>query len=166
MAVFIWQALRHLVGWSSLPFPTLMHWFPKRDAPEVLRALGGIAVEQVSLPKTLLQLTDRRGRPDLGMRYRHIAESLGRGETLSQALFAEGLITPLQKDAIAAGERGGHLQFVLFSLADAIEQREFRRGAYWAELLKPFAIVTCGIATGFVVIALFLPVIKLLNDLS
>lgn len=166
IALLFWQALRHIVGWSSLPYPAVMHWFPRRDAAEVLRALGGIASEQASLPQKVLLLTDRRGRPDLGARYRRISESLSRGETLSQSLDAEGFLSAPQREAVSAGERGGHLSFVLFALAEAIEQREFRRSAYWSEMLKPVAIVTCGLLTGFVVFAMFVPLIKIINALS
>ena len=166
MAWFCWQALRYIVGWSSLPFPAVMYWFPKRDAPEILRAVASIASDQTSLPQQMLLLIDRRGRPDLGARYRRISESLSRGEPLSQSLYSEGVLTTLQKEAVAAGERGGHLSFVLFSLADAIEQRENRRSAYWAEMLRPMAVVTCGLITGFIVFAMFVPLIKLLNELS
>lgn len=166
IALLLWHALRHLIGWSSLPFPVLMHWFPKRDAPEVLRALGGIAREGASIPQKLLLLVERPGRPDLGARYQRISDAMSAGKPLSESLFAEGVLTSRQAEAVAAGERGGHLEFVLFSLAEAAEQREYRRGAFWAELLKPIAVVTCGLVTAFIVIALFLPLVKLLNDLS
>ena len=166
IALLIWHAMRHLIGWSSLSFPVLMHWFPKRDAPEVLRALGGIVREGQLLPQKLLLLAERPGRPDLGSRYQRVAESMRFGETLSDALYGQGLLTDLQREAVAAGERGGHLEFVLFSLAEAAEQREFRQGAYWAELFKPIAVVTCGLITAFVVIAMFLPLVKLLEELS
>jgi type IV pilus assembly protein PilC len=166
ISLLLWHMLRHLVGWSSLPFPVLMHWFPKRDAPEVLRALGGIAREGVSIPQKILLLIERPGRPDLGARYRRVSESMSDGVSLSDSLYDEGILTRLQCEAVAAGERGGHLEFVLFSLAESAEQREYRRGAYWAELLKPIAIVACGFVTAFVVIAMFLPLVKLLNELS
>ncbi len=166
IALLIWHAMRHLIGWSSLPFPVLMHWFPKRDAPEVLRALGGIARLGASIPQKLLLLAERPGRPDLGARYQRISDSMSAGLPLSASLYEQGLLTPLQRESVAAGERGGHLEFVLFSLAEAAEQREFRRGAYWAELFKPIAVVACGLVTAFVVIALFLPLVKLLNELS
>ena len=166
MLFLVWHAMQHIVGWSSLRFPVLMHWFPKRDAPEVLRAVAGIAREGVSIPERMLLLTERPGRPDLGARYQRIADSMSAGETLSNALYNQELLTPLQRESVAAGERGGHLEFVLFSLADALDQREFRRGAYWAELLKPVAIVACGLMTAFVVIALFMPLVKLLAELS
>ncbi len=166
MALLLWHSMRHLIGWSSLPFPVLMHWFPKRDAPEVLRALGGIAREEASIPQKLLLLVERPGRPDLGARYRRISESLNCGTRLSDALFDQGLLTRLQRESVAAGERGGHLEFVLFSLAEAAEQREYRQGAYWAELLKPIAVVACGLVTAFVVLALFMPLVKLLEELS
>lgn len=166
IALLLWHSLRHLIGWSSLPFPVLMHWFPKRDAPEVLRALGGIARAGASLPQKLLLLVERPGRPDLGARYQRISDSMSAGKPLSASLYEQGILTSQQSEAVAAGERGGHLEFVLFSLAEAAEQREYRRGAYWAELLKPIAIVSCGLVTAFVVVALFLPLVKLLNELS
>ncbi len=166
MALLLCHAIRHVIGWSSLPFPVLMHWFPNRDAPEVLRALGGIAREGQSIPQKLLLLVERPGRPDLGARYQRISESMSFGESLSDALYDEGILTRLQTESVAAGERGGHLEFVLFSLAEAAEQREYRQGAYWAELLKPIAVVACGLVTAFVVLALFLPLVKLLEELS
>ena len=166
MILIGWNALRHIRGWSSLSFPTLMHWFPKRDAPEVLRALGGIARQGLSIPHKMLLLVHRPGRPDLGARYQRMSESMSAGETLSNAMFGEGIISPLQRESVAAGERGGHLEFVLFSMADALEQREFRRGALWAELLKPISVVGGGLLTAFVVISLFIPLVKLLSELS
>ncbi len=165
ISLLIWHSLRHIIGWSSLPFPVLMHWFPKRDAPEVLRALGGIAREGASIPQKLLLLVERPGRPDLGARYQRISESLSAGQALSDALYDQGLLSRLQRESVAAGERGGHLEFVLLSLAEAAEQREYRQGAYWAELLKPIAVVACGLVTAFIVIAMFTPLVKLLNEL-
>ena len=166
ITLLVWHAVRHLIGWSSLSYPVVMHWFPKRDAPEVLRALGGIAREGQSIPQKLLLLAERPGRPDLGARYQRIAESMTAGKALSDSLYDQGLLTRLQRESVAAGERGGHLEFVLFALAEAAEQREYRQGAYWAELLKPIAVVVCGLVTAFVVIAMFMPLVKLLNELS
>ncbi len=166
ITLLLWHALRHVIGWSSLPFPVLMHWFPRRDAPEVLRALGGIAREGAAIPQKLQLLVDRPGRPDLGARYLRISESMSAGETLSNSLLDEGLLTRLQCESVAAGERGGHLEFVLFSLAEATEQREYRRGAYWAELLKPIVVVVCGLVTAFIAVAMFMPLVKMLYELS
>lgn len=166
MVIFYWKALRHIVGWSSLSFPAVMYWFPKRDAPEVLRALAGIATGLAPLPQQILQLKNRPGRPDLGARYQRISESISNGQTLSQSLCSEHILTPLQGEAVAAGERGGQLSFILFSLADSIEQRELRQSAYWAETLKPFFILISGLITGFVVFAMFVPLIKLIDKLS
>jgi type II secretory pathway component PulF len=166
IVLFCWQTLRHIVGWSSLSLPAVMYWFPRRDAPEVLRALAGITTGMTPLPQQILQLTNRPGRPDLGARYHRISESIRSGQTLSHSLHAEGLLTPLQCEAVAAGERGGQLSFILFSLADAIDQRELRQSADWAEMLKPFVVVVSGLVTGFIVFAMFVPLVKLISRLS
>jgi type II secretory pathway component PulF len=61
---------------------------------------------------------------------------------------------------------GGQLSFILFSLADAIDQRELRQSADWAEMLKPFVVVVSGLVTGFIVFAMFVPLVKLISRLS
>ena len=164
MVALIWQMLLHIVGWSSLSIPILMHFFPRRDAPEILRVIAGMIREQASLPEKLRSLVDRRGRPDLGARYQRIADRIIAGETLSQALSREGVLSSSQTEAVAAAERGGHLEFVLFAMADAIEQREFRRSATWAELLKPASVLVCAGVVGFIVIAFFMPLVKMLKE--
>lgn len=164
ISAIAWQMLRHVIGWSSLPMPILMHFHPRRDAPEVLRVIGGLIREQASLPEKLRELVTRRGRPDLGARYQRIANRIDSGELLSVALLQEGILSRAQADAIAAAERGGHLEFVFFALADAAEQREFRQSATWAELVKPLSVLACGALVAFIVLAFFLPLVKILKE--
>lgn len=162
----VWMLLRHIVGWNSLSVPILMHFHPRRDAPEILRVLAGLIRDQAALPEKLKELSHRRGRPDLGARYHRIGDWLIAGESLSQALFHEGVLSPAQTEAVAAAERGGHLEFVLFAMADAAEQREFRQSSTWAELFKPLSTLVCAALVAFFVIAFFLPLVKLLKELS
>lgn len=166
MTTLIWMMLRHVVGWSSLSMPLLMHFHPRRDAPEILRVIAGLIRDQAALPEKLRELVDRRGRPDLGARYQRMADRMAAGETLSHALSSEGVLTGAQTEAITAAERGGHLEFVLFALADALEQREFRQSSTWAELIKPVSVLACAALVGFFAIAFFLPLVKLLKELS
>lgn len=162
----VWMLLRHIVGWSSLSVPILMHFHPRRDAPEILRVLAGLIRDQAALPEKLKDLSHRRGRPDLGARYHRMGDRLMAGESLSLALFNEGVLSPAQTEAVAAAERGGHLEFVLFAMADALEQREFRQSSTWAELVKPVSTLVCAALVGFFVLAFFLPLVKLLKELS
>lgn len=162
----VWMLLRHVVGWSSLSIPILMHFHPRRDAPEILRVLAGLIRNQAALPEKLQELAQRRGRPDLGARYHRMGDRLAAGESLSQTLSNEGVLSPAQTEAVAAAERAGHLEFVLFAMADALEKREFRQSSTWAELFKPVSTLICAALVGFIVIAFFLPLIKMLKELS
>lgn len=166
IAGLVWMLLRHIVGWSSLSVPLLMHFYPRRDAPEILRVLAGLIRDQAALPEKLRELSHRRGRPDLGARYHRMGDRLMAGESLSVALSNEGVLNPSQTEAVAAAERGGHLEFVLFAMADALEQREFRQSSTWAELVKPVSTLVCAALVAFFVIAFFLPLVKLIKELS
>lgn len=166
LSVVIWKTICHLVGWGELPIPILMHWYPKRDAPEMFRSIAGIAQMKAGFPEKLQELAHRPGRPDLGARYQRISEAICEGNDLSEALWSERVATRTQCDAIAAGQRNRHAEFVLFSLADQLDLREQRRGSAWIELLRPAVVIACGLLTAFLVISLFVPVVKLLNDLS
>ncbi len=159
-------AMLQIVGWSGISFPLFMQWFPRRDGPEVLRTLAGASRDRATLPERLALAADRPGRPDLGARYQRVADAVRDGGELGPALQREGLVSPLQAEGIAAAEKAGHLEFMLTSLAEAIHRKQVRRFTFWAELVNPVLVIAAGCVVAFVVIGLFMPLVKLLGELS
>ena len=62
--------------------------------------------------------------------------------------------------------RSGASVDMLYKVADVYDEEVEVRVEALVSLLDPIVVVVLGLIVGFIVIALFMPLIKLLNDLS
>ena len=75
MSVMFVLTYVYLVGWGNLNWPLLMRWFPRRDAPGVLRSLAVAAASGRLLSAVVRGLGERHPRRDLGERLGRIGET-------------------------------------------------------------------------------------------
>ncbi|GAB4174796.1 MAG: type II secretion system F family protein [Geothermobacteraceae bacterium] len=88
------------------------------------------------------------------------ADRVREGESLAEALRRQQIFPELVPQMIAIGERSGALQDMLARLADSYErQLETRLGRLLA-LLEPAMILVMGLAVGFIVLAILLPIFE------
>ncbi len=67
---------------------------------------------------------------------------------------------------VDVGEETGALDTMLYKVADVFDEEVSVLVEGLVNLLEPLMVVLLGLIVGFIVIALFMPLIKLLNDLS
>jgi len=67
---------------------------------------------------------------------------------------------------VDVGEETGALDNMLYKVADVYDEEVSVLVEGLVNLLEPLMVVILGLIVGFIVIALFMPLIKLLNDLS
>ena len=67
---------------------------------------------------------------------------------------------------VDVGEETGALDTMLYKVADVFDEEVGVLVEGLVNLLEPLMVVVLGLIVGFIVIALFMPLIKLLNDLS
>ena len=145
--------------------PGAEHW-PRFWIPEVLRLLSVTAATHRPLQETLHSVISdlRPGRAATalsGVRYR--VES---GQDCVTALRNERLINDREEAFLQATVRTGHLDWGFRHLGRSMELRRLRWMKRIVSLLEPAIILLAGVFVMFVVVAMFLPLIKLLNDLS
>ena len=90
----------------------------------------------------------------------------GKGET-----FAEPLRRPRSCDSIVVnmidvGEETGDMDVMLMKIADNYDEEVDVAVQSLLSLLEPLLVVCLGGAVGFIVIALFLPLVKLITNVS
>jgi type II secretory pathway component PulF len=88
-------------------------------------------------------------------------ESLTRGESLSSAISAGGLIDPAVCQAVKNGERTGQIGPVLSSMADFLEDENEVLIKSVTSLVEPLILITLGLVVGLVAISMFLPLFDL-----
>ena len=76
------------------------------------------------------------------------------------------IVDDMVVNMVDVGEETGALDDMLYRIADVYDELVEVKVESLVSLLEPIMVVVLGLIVGFIVIALFLPLIKLLNDLS
>ncbi|MEM1347069.1 MAG: type II secretion system inner membrane protein GspF [Myxococcota bacterium] len=83
------------------------------------------------------------------------------GESIAQPLKRSGEFPPLVTHMIAIGERTGQLEEMLHNVSTSYKQQVDLRIQAATTLIEPLMIVLMGVAVGFIVFAIMLPILQL-----
>jgi len=95
-----------------------------------------------------------------------VRDSVKEGETINEPLRRSGVFDDIVVNMIKVGEETGELDKMLIKIADNYDEEVDSAVAAMMSLLEPLLIVFMGGAVGFIVIALFMPLIKLIEQLG
>ena len=95
-----------------------------------------------------------------------VRESVKEGETINEPLARSGVFNDIVVNMIKVGEETGELDKMLMKIADNYDEEVDEAVNAMMSLLEPLLIVFMGGAVGFIVIALFLPLIEIINQLG
>lgn len=98
--------------------------------------------------------------------FMRVYESIREGETISAPLRASKLVDDMVVNMVDVGEETGDLDSMLNKVADVYDEEVDVAVESLISLLEPLMVVILGLIVGTIVIALFLPLIGLLEGLS
>ena len=90
----------------------------------------------------------------------------GIGALLYLTKYKKSVVDDLVVNMVDVGEESGELDTMLYKVADTYDEEVAVLTESLTSLMEPLLIIFLGGAVGFIVIALFMPLIKLINDLS
>jgi type IV pilus assembly protein PilC len=90
----------------------------------------------------------------------------GFGALLYMLKYKKRVVDDLVVNMVDVGEESGELDTMLYKVADTYDEEVAVLTESLTSLMEPLLIIFLGGAVGFIVIALFLPLIQLINDLS
>jgi len=88
------------------------------------------------------------------------------GESISRPMEEVGVFDDLVCNMVDVGEQTGELDRMLLRVADAYENQVTRRVDAFFKVLEPALLIVMAIFVGFIVMALFLPLMKIMSTLS
>jgi type IV pilus assembly protein PilC len=89
--------------------------------------------------------------------------SIAEGKTIADPLKASGVFPPMVVQMIAVGEQTGALDTMLSKIADFYDEEVDSAVTNLTALLEPMLMVFLGVVIGGVVIAMYLPIFKLIQ---
>jgi type IV pilus assembly protein PilC len=90
----------------------------------------------------------------------------GIGALLYLTKYKKRVVDDLVVNMVDVGEESGELDTMLYKVSDTYDEEVAVLTESLTSLMEPLLIIFLGGAVGFIVIALFLPLIKLIQDLS
>lgn len=88
------------------------------------------------------------------------------GDRIGEPLEASRLFPPMVVHMIGVGEESGSLDFMLHKIADFYESEVDATLQSLTAALEPILILVLGFIVGFIVIAMFLPLVKVIEGLA
>jgi type IV pilus assembly protein PilC len=130
------------------------------------RTLGTLVMAGVPILESLNICKNAIGNVVLGEAIDKVASSIKEGETIAGPLGETGLFDDLVVNMIDVGEETGELDKMLLKVADTFDTYVDIAVESLVSILEPILIVFMGGAIGFIVIALFLPLVGLIDQIG
>jgi type IV pilus assembly protein PilC len=127
------------------------------------RTLGTLVSSGVPILQALTIVKETAGNVIVSNAVGSVHESVKEGETITAPLEASGIFPPMVISMVDVGEQTGALPEMLLKIADNYDDEVDNAVAAMTSLLEPIMIVFLAVIVGSIVIAMFLPLIDLMN---
>jgi type IV pilus assembly protein PilC len=138
----------------------------KSQVAQFARTLGTLGSSGVPLMQSLEICADASGNIIMEEGIHAVRDAVREGEPMARPMAETQLFDEIVVNMVDVGEETGELDRMLMKIADNHEDEvEVRVGSMMA-VLEPILIVTMAVMVGYIVIALFLPLLKLQESLG
>jgi type IV pilus assembly protein PilC len=130
------------------------------------RTLGTLVSSGVPILQALTIVKETAGNVVIANAVGAVHESVKEGETITAPLEASGVFPPMVISMVDVGEQTGALPEMMMKIADNFDDEVDNAVAAMTSLLEPIMIIFLAVIVGSIVIAMFLPLIDLMNNLG
>jgi type IV pilus assembly protein PilC len=157
---------RRLWDKFKLNMPVLGTVISKVAISRFTRTLGTLVSSGVPILQALTIVKETSGNVIVGNAVAAVHESVKEGETITAPLEASKVFPPMVVSMVDVGEQTGALPEMLMKIADNYDEEVDNAVAAMTSLLEPIMIVFLAVVVGSIVIALFLPLIALMEGIG
>jgi type IV pilus assembly protein PilC len=155
---------RKLFDKFKLKAPVLGPVISKVAISRFARTFGTLVSSGVPILQALTIVRETSGNIIVGNAVMAVHESVKEGETITAPLETSKVFPPMVISMVDVGEQTGALPEMLMKIADNYDDEVDNAVAAMTSLLEPIMIVFLAVIVGSIVIALFLPLIQLMDS--
>ena len=157
---------RYVVDLVKMRIPIFGIIISKSAISRFCRTLGTLIASGVPILEALNIVRDTTGNEVVARAIGRVHDSIREGETVAEPLRQSRVCDDMVTNMIDVGEETGDLDKMLVKVADSYDEDVDNMVASMVSILEPIIIVALGCCVGFVVISLFLPLVKLIQELG
>jgi type IV pilus assembly protein PilC len=150
----------------SLRVPLFGDVLRKTAISRFSRTLGTLVTSGVPILQALNITRETAGNSVIAKAISHVHDSVKEGESIVQPLEASRVFPPMVISMIDVGEETGQLPEMLLKIADVYDDEVDNAVAGMTAALEPIMIVFLALIVGTIVIALFMPLISIIQGLQ
>ena len=157
---------RYAVDASKLKIPIMGGILSKTAIARFTRTLGTLISAGVPILDAINITKETCGNEVFTRALGKVHDAIREGESFADPLRASKICDAIVVNMIDVGEETGDLDKMLIKIADNYDSDVDVLVGSLISILEPVMVVVLGIIVGFIVIALFAPMVTLLNNLS
>ena len=150
----------------KLKLPLFGEMLTKTSVARFSRTLGTLVSSGVPILQALQITRDTAGNERVSAAIESIHDNVKEGESMVSPMEASQIFPPMVVSMVQVGEETGQLPDMLTKVADVFEEEVDTAVAGLTSLLEPVMIVLLALIVGTIVVALFLPLITIIQDLT
>ena len=152
--------------WFKLRVPLFGTLVSKTAIARFSRTLGTLMTSGVSVLQALTIVKETIGNEVIAKSVSVIHDAVKEGEAMAQPISAVKIFPPMVVSMVEVGEETGELPAMLVKVADAYDDEVDAAVAGLTSVLEPIMIIMLAVIVGAIVIALFLPLISIIGDMT
>ena len=130
------------------------------------RTLGTLVSSGVPILQALMIVKETAGNVIIADAVSKVHESVKEGETITAPLEASRVFPPMVVSMVDVGEQTGAMPEMLLKIADTYDEEVDNAVSAMTSLLEPIMIIFLAVVVGSIVIAMFLPLIAMISQMS
>lgn len=145
----------------KLRIPVVGSFLTKVEIARFSRTLATLLENGVPILESLKVVSETIGNALMKSQIDNTHAAVREGSSLAGGLQQARTIPPAVVNMVAIGEEGGHLEKSLFKVAQSYERESDEAVKIMMSLVEPILILALGLAVGFIVISMLLPIFEI-----
>jgi len=150
----------------SLKMPVTGTLVQRSAVSRVTRTLGTLLASGVPILQSLTIVRDTTGNRVISTALQNVHDAVKEGEGMTEPLSQCKVFPPMVTSMVEVGEETGALSDMLTRIANTYDDEVDNAVAGMTAAIEPALIIVLAVVVGTIVIAMFLPMIKIISSVS
>ena len=169
VAINIWKSTkggRYAMDHIKLRLPVFGTLVRRSAIARLTRTLGTLLSSGVPVLQALIIVRDTSGNAVIAKAIQHVHDSVKEGESMTAPMEASKVFPPMVISMVEVGEETGALPEMLIRIANTFDDEVDNAVSGLTSIIEPIMIIFLAVIVGTIVIAMFLPLVTIIETLS